>query len=204
VDFLGSGRLRNDQGNDKHGQAGRSPQNVPRTGRRQTEARIGFDRRSPHGSVVLSSSEKLGSRRFAPRFTVNDIGHRNEVTRIHFLKFPNHIDILGRRVQEKISVPANQQSPAAKPIKRPRRFRVAGVNPRRYLTQAPVLFRAGPNEKQGFNLCHGSDVFYDELPNFIGNVWFWHAWTARRDRGGFKEARGISSHERPRLPLRRN
>ncbi len=151
--------------------------------------RTGFDKRSPHGSVALSSPEKPGSRRFAPRFTVNDIGHRNEITRIHFFQLPNHINVLGRRIQGKISFSVNQQSTGTKPIKSPRSFRVAGIDPCRDLTQAPALFRAGPNEKQGFDLRHGSDVFYDEFPNFIGDVGLWHTWTAGRDRGGFPEAR---------------
>ncbi len=181
MDFLGMGRLRNNQRKDKHGQANRSLQDAPQT------RRAGFDRQSPHGSVALSSAEKMCDRRFPPRFTVNYISHRNEITRIHFLELPNHINVLGRRIQDKTSLLVNQQSRGTKPFESLCRFRVTGVNPGRDLTQAPAPFRAGPNQKQGFNLWHGSDVSYDELPNFIGNVGFWHA--VRRGRGGFPEAR---------------
>ena len=110
------------------------------------------------------------------------------MTRIHFFELPNHINVLGRRIQGKTSLSVNQQSPGTKPFESPCSFRVTGVNPCRDLTQAPALFRAGPNQKQGFNLWHGSDVSYDEFPNFIGDAGLWHAWTARRDRGGFPEA----------------
>jgi hypothetical protein len=181
MDFLRGGRLRNAQGNDKHDQAHGAPRNVSQTGRK-------IDGRSPHSSVAFSRSEEFGSCRSAPRFTVNYIGYRNEMTRIHFLELPHHITVGGRRIQGKIPLSVDQQSSGTKPIKSPRRFRVAGINPRRDLTQAPAFLRAGPNEKQGFNLWHGSDVLYDELPNFIGNVWLCHAWTARRDRGDFPEA----------------
>ena len=182
VNFLGGGRLRNDQGNDKHGQVDGSLQDVSQT------RRVVFDWRSPHGSVARPSSEKPAGQRFATRFTVNYISHRNEMTRIHFFQLPNHIDVPGRRIQGKTSSSVNQQSPGTKPIKSPCSFRIAGVNPCRDLAQAPALFLAGPNQKQGFNLWHGCDVFYDEFPNFIGDAWLRHARTARRDLGGFPGA----------------
>ena len=132
------------------------------------------------------------------------IVHRNEVTRIYFLELLNHINILGRGIERKISLSVNQQSPGTKPIKSPGSFRVAGIDPRRDLTQVPAFIRVGPDEKQGFNLWHGSDVLHDEISNFIGDVWLWHAWSAYRDREGFPEAGRIGTHKRSEPPLRLN